>query len=122
MKRILCRTTLRRRNIDELDTDLLTTLEENPTSVGGGCPAKSDGRRLTMMRALRIAAAAACCLSIVGCATLPDTDPLTERHAAQAARFEGALGQLSEKRSAAIVANLKRKPGGLDILDKQLSL
>jgi len=75
-----------------------------------------------MMRAVNIAVAAACCLSIVGCATLPNTDSLLERRAAQAARFEGALGQLSEKRNAAIVADLKRKSGDLDILDKQLSL
>jgi len=75
-----------------------------------------------MTRALSIAAAAACGLSIVGCATLPNTDSLTERHATQAARFEGALGQLSERRSTAIVANLKRQSGDLDILDKQITL
>jgi cardiolipin synthase len=75
-----------------------------------------------MIRVVKVAAAATCCLSIAGCATLPNTDSLTERHATQAARFEGALGQLSEKRSAAIVADLKRKSGDLDILDKQLSL
>jgi cardiolipin synthase len=75
-----------------------------------------------MMRALKIAAVVGCCLSIVGCATLPYTDSLGERHATQAARFEGALGQLSEKRSAAIVTELKGKSGALDILDKHLSL
>jgi cardiolipin synthase A/B len=75
-----------------------------------------------MMRALKIAAAAACCLPIVGCATLPNTDALAERRATQTARFEGALGQLSEKRSGAIVANLKRQSGDLDILDKQITL
>jgi cardiolipin synthase len=47
---------------------------------------------------------------------------VTERHATQAARFESALGQLSERRSAAIVAELKRKSGDLDILDKQITL
>ena len=75
-----------------------------------------------MMRAQNIAAAALGCLSIVGCATLPNTDALTERHATQAARFDDALGQLSEKRSAAIVSDLKRKSGDLDILDKQIAL
>jgi cardiolipin synthase len=75
-----------------------------------------------MMRAQNIAAAAVCCLSIVGCATLPNTDALAERHATQTARFEDALGQLSEKRSAAIVSDLKRKSGDLDILDKQIAL
>ena len=75
-----------------------------------------------MTHALNIAAAAACCLSILGCATLPDTDSVRERHVTQAARFEGALGQLSQKRSTALVADLKRRSGDLDILDKQLSL
>ncbi len=76
-----------------------------------------------MIRALRTAAAAACCLLIAaGCATLPDTQFLTERYATQAARFESARGSLSAKRSAAIVAELKRKSGDLDILDKQVAL
>src|SRR6202165_5826507 len=75
-----------------------------------------------MMRAQNLAAAAVGCLSIVGCATLPNTDALAERHAIQGARFEDALGQLSEKRSAALVSDLKRKSGDLDILDKQIAL
>jgi cardiolipin synthase A/B len=75
-----------------------------------------------MIRALNITAAAACCLLIAGCATLPYTEFLTERHAPQAARFESARGQLSAKRSAAIVTELKRKSGDLDILDKQIAL
>ena len=77
-----------------------------------------------MMRVLKIAAAAAaCCLLIAGgCASLPDTQFLTERYTKQAARFESARGPLSAKRSAAIVAELKRKSGDLDILDKQITL
>lgn len=60
--------------------------------------------------------------TLVACATLPDTDALIERHAAQAARFESARGPLSVKRNAAIQAELKRKSGDLDILDKQIAL
>ena len=76
-----------------------------------------------MIRALKIAAAAACCLLIAsGCATLPDTQFLTKRYATQAAQFENARGPLSKKRSAAIVAELKRKSGDLDKLDKQIAL
>ena len=76
-----------------------------------------------MIRALKIAAAAACCLLIAsGCATLPDTQFLTKRYATQAAQFENARGPLSEKRSAAVVAELKRKSGDLDMLDKQIAL
>jgi cardiolipin synthase len=57
-----------------------------------------------------------------GCATLPDTDLLTERHTRQAAHFESAHGPLDARRSAAIVAELKRKSGDLDILDRQIAL
>lgn len=61
-------------------------------------------------------------LCMVGCATLPDTDALIARHSAQAARFETARGPVSAKKSAAILAELKRKSGDIDILDKQLAL
>ena len=74
------------------------------------------------MKPGRIAAVALCLLASVGCATLPDTDALIERHAGQTARFESARGALSAKQSAAILARLKRSSGQLDILDKQLAL
>lgn len=75
-----------------------------------------------MIRALNGVAAAACLCVTAGCATLPDTQFLTERYAAQSARFESARSPLSVKQSAAIVAELKRKSGDLDILDKQIAL
>jgi len=59
---------------------------------------------------------------MAGCATLPDTEFLSERYVTQAAKLEGARGPLSEKRSAAIVAQLKRGSGDLEILDKQIAL
>ncbi len=64
-------------------------------------------------------------LGLIGstaCATLPDADALLEHHAGQAARFENASGPLSVKRSAAILAELKRKSGDIDILEKQMVL
>ncbi|MDD5470655.1 MAG: cardiolipin synthase [Sideroxydans sp.] len=61
-------------------------------------------------------------IGMAGCATLPDADALIERHTTQAARFESASGSVSRQRSAAIVTELKRKSGDLDILDKQLAL
>ena len=61
-------------------------------------------------------------LAAAGCATLPDTAALIERHTAQAARFETARGPLSAQRSAAILAELKRKSGDIDILEKQIAL
>ncbi len=64
----------------------------------------------------------ACLLAAAGCATLPDTNALIERHAGQTARFEDARGALSRVKSAAILAELKRKSGDIDILEKQIAL
>lgn len=71
---------------------------------------------------LKISLALACMLVEAGCATLPDAAAIIEQHSAQAARFDSASGPLSVARSAAIVAELKRKSGDLDILDKQIAL
>jgi len=57
-----------------------------------------------------------------GCASLPDTQAILARHSEQAARFDNAKGPISERKSAAIVAALKRSAGDLDILDKQIAL
>jgi cardiolipin synthase len=76
-----------------------------------------------VIRALKLAAVMAfCLLAAAGCATLPDTDALIERHAGQAARFENARGPLSAQKSVAILAELKRKSGDIDILEKQIAL
>jgi cardiolipin synthase len=76
-----------------------------------------------LIRAPKLAAVAAFCLfAAAGCATLPDTDALIERHTGQAARFENARGALSTQKSAAILAELKRKSGDIDILEKQIVL
>ena len=61
-------------------------------------------------------------LAAAGCATLPDTDALLARHSAQAVRFENARGAVSVQKSAAILAQLKRKSGDIDILEKQIAL
>lgn len=74
-----------------------------------------------MIRALKIAAASLS-LMAAGCASLPDTQFLSQRYTAQATRFQDAWGPLSVKKSAAIVAQLKRANGDLDILDKQTAL
>ncbi len=62
------------------------------------------------------------CALGAGCATLPDTTALIERHAGQSARFENASGPLSARRSAAVLAGLKARSGDIDILDKQIAL
>ena len=75
------------------------------------------------IRALKLVAITAFgLLAAAGCATLPDTDALIARHSAQAARFENARGPLSARKSAAILAELKRKSGDIDILEKQIAL
>ncbi|MCM2341406.1 phospholipase D-like domain-containing protein [Rhodoferax sp.] len=61
-------------------------------------------------------------LGAAGCATLPDTDALIARHSAQETNFETARGPVSAKRNAAILAELQRKSGNLDILDRQMAL
>jgi cardiolipin synthase len=75
-----------------------------------------------MAAATHLSVAAACLLAASGCATLPDTKALIERHAGQTARFENARGALSSGKSAAILAELKRKSGEVDILEKQIAL
>ncbi len=61
-------------------------------------------------------------LAMAACAVLPDSTEMIERHAVQAARFENASGPLSARKSKAIVAELKRQSGDIDILDKQIAL
>ena len=74
-------------------------------------------------RTLTLAAVTGLCLlAAAACARLPDSDALIQRHTRQAARFEDARGPLSAQKSAAIVAELKRKSGDIDILDKQIAL
>ena len=76
-----------------------------------------------VIRALRLTTLTAfCLLAAGGCATLPDTGALIARHTAQAARFENARGPLSAHKSAVILAELKRKSGDIDILEKQIAL
>ncbi len=70
----------------------------------------------------RAAAITVGALAMAACTTLPDTDALIAHHAGQTARFDNARGPLSAKQSAAVLAELKRKSGDLDILDKQIAL
>ena len=70
----------------------------------------------------RAAATAFCLVTALACASLPDADLIIARHAGQAARFDNASGPLSGQKNAALLAELKRKSGDLDILDKQIAL
>lgn len=76
-----------------------------------------------MIRARRIVFAAYGLLVAAGCATLPDARPYVEgRKPAGPVQVEGARGLLSPQRSAAILAELKRKSGDIDILQKHVAL
>jgi cardiolipin synthase len=65
---------------------------------------------------------ALCVIVVSGCASLPDTQAILQHHTAQAARFEDARGPISARRSAAVLAQLKRTSGDIDILEKQIAL
>lgn len=78
--------------------------------------------KITLQRLLKAISVTSCLLVVVGCATLPDTQFYTDRYKNQAVQFENARGPVSAKKSAAIIAELKRKSGDLDILDKQIAL
>ncbi|MDO9196383.1 cardiolipin synthase [Rhodoferax sp.] len=77
---------------------------------------------MTVIRGLKLVVAVFSLFAAGACATLPDTEALIERHTGQAARFENARGELSAGKSAAILAELKRKSGDIDILEKQIVL
>jgi cardiolipin synthase len=66
--------------------------------------------------------AAICIVCAASCASLPDTQAILERHEAQAVRFENARGPVSVLKSAAILDELKRRSGDIDILEKQIAL
>src|SRR3954468_3852183 len=59
---------------------------------------------------------------LAGCATVPDTGFLYHRAPSQLAEFKNAWGPIPAQTSAAVVAELKRKAGNLDILDRQIAI
>ena len=71
---------------------------------------------------LALAAGAAGLLAGSGCGSLPDTQFLKRQYVTQSAQFKNAWGPVPERRSAAIMAELKRKAGDLDIVERQAAL
>ncbi len=69
-----------------------------------------------------IAVTACCLLACVACASLPDAARVTQMPHAQAVQFENARGQLSAARNSAIIKQLSRKSGDIDILQKHLAM
>jgi len=92
----------------------------------GGLHDEVSGRRQPMshpaLHRLCIFLAATCLLGTAGCADLPGTEEIAARHEAQAVRFENARGPLSVQKNAAVLAELKRRSGDIDILEKQIAL
>jgi len=72
--------------------------------------------------ARRMMIAACCLLTFAGCASFPNAAHEMETPLAQAVAFEGARGPVSTSKSAAIVEQLKRKSGDIDILEKHLAM
>ncbi|MES2605577.1 MAG: phospholipase D-like domain-containing protein [Pseudomonadota bacterium] len=64
----------------------------------------------------------ALCVGMSGCATTPDTKALIARHDGQRANFENALGPVSARANASIMARLKNQSGDSDILERQIAL
>ena len=67
-------------------------------------------------------AAAGALLVAAGCATLPDARLYMEGRNAAPVQVSGARGPLSPEKSAAIIADLKRQSGDVDILQKHVAL
>jgi cardiolipin synthase A/B len=65
---------------------------------------------------------AAWLLLVAGCATLPDAEFLSRRYTTQAAEFKNAWGRIPARRSAAVMAELKRGSGNVDLLERQVAL
>ena len=61
-------------------------------------------------------------LLVAGCGTVPDTQFLKHDFVAETAEFKNAWGPVSERTGAAIIAELKRRNGNLDILDRQIAI
>ena len=69
----------------------------------------------------RLALAIGCLLACAGCASLPDAALEQEKPHAQAVEFENARGPVSASKSAAIMTQLERKSGDIDILQQHLA-
>jgi cardiolipin synthase A/B len=78
--------------------------------------------RLTLSFAIAIVAVAVALFFGAGCASVPDTSFLRQGTPAQMAEFKNAWGPIPAKTSAAVMAELKRKSGNLDILDRQIAI
>ncbi len=72
---------------------------------------------------IRVVVAGLSLALIAGCASLPDAALLQlERRQAPPVEFKGARGPLSAQQSAAIIKELQRKAGAIDILEKHMAI
>ncbi len=60
-------------------------------------------------------------LPLAACATLPDLDQITPAARAEPVEFDTARGPVSPRKSTAILQDLKKESGNIDILQKHLA-
>ena len=65
---------------------------------------------------------AVCIALVAGCATLPDVELHLDRRVPRAVELKGTRGPLSAQQSAAILKELERKTGSIDILDRHIAI
>lgn len=88
-------------------------------SPGAAARHRPGVRTTTIMRT----AALACSLQLgIGCASLPDAARELQMRPARPVEFDSARGPVSTRRAAAIMDELKRRSGDIDILDKHLAV
>lgn len=85
-------------------------------------PAAGPARHVPWERWLLTAVLLLTGLGLSGCSTVPDTQFLKKRYVTQAAEFKNAWGPVARQRGEAILAELKRKGGTPDLLERQLAL
>ena len=77
----------------------------------------------TAIFAAKLLAATGFCLIVAsGCATLPEVELHLLRRDARPVQLQGARGFLSAQQSEAIIEELKRKVGAIDILQKHIAI
>lgn len=81
-------------------------------------------RALGLTRFLVFLAGCGLLLGLGGCASVPNTEFLKHAYTTQRARtqFRNALGPVTRRQSDALMAELKKKEGSTDLLDRQVAL
>jgi len=87
-----------------------------------GISAMASALQANAIAAASLLAAGFCAGLAAGCASLPDVALHLDRRQPGAVEFKGARGALSAQQSAAILKELERKVGAIDILQKHMAI